>query len=302
MPRYEALDWTDKVLDQIIAHLSRMYSRASKEIGKAWKEYMEEADAKIAQLGKAYGEAKKSGDKDAIRAAGIAVSKAKQERTIMNARYQRLTRQMAYEISHVNQTATDYVNGRLPEIYTENYNEVAKGISGSLRGAISFDLVDQSTVRRLAAEQRNMLPYKVVDGVKDVRWNVAKINAEVTQGIIQGESIPKIAKRFENVLNMNKNAAIRNARTTVTSAQNLGRMDMMHDAADKGVIMKKGWSAAHDKRVRPSHQHVDGEFVGMDEEFSNGLEYPGDPDGDPEEVYNCRCALIYDVIGFERRW
>lgn len=301
MPRYEALDWTDAVLEEIIKKISLIYRRASKEVGKAWKEYMEEADAKVAQLGKAYGEAKKSGDKDAIRAAGIAVSKAKQERTIMNERYQRLTRQMAFEISRVNQKAADYVNGRLPEIYTENYNEVAKGVSGELNGAISFDLADQSTVRRLAAEQRNMLPYKIIDGVKDVRWNVAKINAEVTQGIVQGESIPKIAKRFENVLNMNKNAAIRNARTTVTSAQNLGRMDMMHDAADKGVIMLKGWSSARDKRVRPSHQLIDGEFVAMDDEFSNGLEYPGDPDGDPEEVYNCRCALIYDVVGFERR-
>lgn len=301
MSRYTALDLTDRILGEIEAQIKAIYTRASKEIGAAWTAYMQEADEKIKKLGEAYGAAKESGDKDAIRAAGIAVSKAKQERTIMNKHYKDLTFMTAESISHVNEIAVAYVNNRLPEIYTINWNEVAKNIGDDLGGAMTFDLVDQSTIRRLAAEHRNMLPYKVINGVKDVRWNVAKINSEVTQGILQGESIPNIAKRLKNVLGMNESSAIRNARTSVTSAQNLGRMDMLHDAAAKGVIMKKGWSAAHDKRVRPSHQLIDGEFVDIDDEFSNGLEYPGDPDGDPEEVYNCRCALIYEVVGFERR-
>lgn len=299
---WTALDWTDKKLEEIERHLRKLYEQAEKDIGKAWKAYMEEKDAEVERLGKAYGEAKKSGDQDAIRSAGIAVSKAKQERTIYNRRYQRLTKNLAQEISRVNETAARYINRQLPEIYTMNYNEVAEGMNinpaVALRG-YSFDLVDASTVRRLAAEQENLLPYKEINGRRDVRWNIQKINSAVTQGIIQGDSIPKIANRLEDVLGMNETSAIRNARTTVTSAQNKGRMDMMHDAYDKGVISKKGWSSAHDKRVRKSHQLMDnGEFIDMDAEFGNGLEYPGDPDGDPEEVYNCRCSLIYDVVGF----
>lgn len=307
---FDALDWTDKVLEQMEKHLTAIYRRAQRELGVAWKAYMNEADEKVKALGKAYGEAKKTGDKETIRAAGIAVSKAKQERTIMNRHYQQLTLSVAESITHVNEIAAAYVNGQLPAIYAANYNEVARNIGGSGGGGsggggrldidIRFDLVDPHTIKRLSTTQENLLPYKTVNHKKDVRWNVAKINAEVTQGILQGESIPKIARRLSAVLKMNEASAIRNARTTVTSAQNKGRIDMMHDAADAGVIMKKGWSAAHDKRVRPSHQHVDGEFVDMDDEFSNGLEYPGDPDGDPEEVYNCRCALIYDVVGFRR--
>lgn len=299
---WTALDWTDKKLEEIERHLRKLYEQAEKDIGKAWKAYMEEKDAEVERLGKAYGEAKKSGDQDAIRSAGIAVSKAKQERTIYNRRYQRLTKNLAQEISRVNETAARYINRQLPEIYTMNYNEVAEGMNinpaVALRG-YSFDLVDASTVRRLAAEQENLLPYKEINGRRDVRWNIQKINSAVTQGIIQGDSIPKIANRLEDVLGMNETSAIRNARTTVTSAQNKGRMDMMHDAYNKGVISKKGWSSAHDKRVRKSHQLMDnGEFIDMDAEFGNGLEYPGDPDGDPEEVYNCRCSLIYDVVGF----
>lgn len=300
MPRFSALDWTDGKLEEMEKRLRGIYSRASKELGEAWKAYMKAADAEVSRLGEAYGAAKASGDKDAIRAAGIAVSKAKQERTILNARYQRLTEELAESITKVNQTAAAYINGQLPQIYSVNYNEVAKYANGAMHGRVSFDLVDAGTIKRLSTVEENLLPYKIVNTKRDVRWNVAKINAEVTQGILQGESIPNIAKRLGNVLDMNATSAIRNARTTVTSAQNKGRMDMLHNAEDKGVIMKKGWSANIDGRERPSHAALDGDFVGIDEEFANGLMYPGDPDGEPEEVYNCRCALVYDVVGFRQ--
>ena len=279
--------WTDRKLEEMEKHLRGIYRRAEKEVGEAWKAYMKAEDAEVSRLGEAYGAAKASGDAAAIRSAGIAVSKAKQERTILNARYQRLTEEMAESITNVNQTAAAYINGQLPQIYSVNYNSVAKYANGAMQGRVSFDLVDAGTIRRLSTQQENLLPYKYVNRKKDVRWNVAKINSEVTQGILQGESIPNISKRLSNVLDMNATSAIRNARTTVTSAQNKGRMDMLHNAEDKGVIMKKGWSSHIDGRERPSHAALDGDFVGIDEEFSNGLKYPGDPDGEPEEVYNC---------------
>ena len=300
MPGYSARDWTDGKLEEMEKRLRGIYSRASKEVGEAWKAYMTEANAAIEKLGEAYGAAKASGNADAIRAAGIAVSKAKQERTVLNDRYQRLTENLAESISKVNQTAAAYINGELPQIYAVNYNEVARYANGAMRGRVSFDLVDAGTIKRLSAVEENLLPYKVVNRKRDVRWNVAKINAEVTQGILQGESIPNISKRLSAVLDMNKTSAIRNARTTVTCAENKGRMDMMHDAAEKGVIMRKGWSAHIDGRERASHAALDGDFVDMDEAFANGLMYPGDPDGEPEEVYNCRCSLVYDVVGFRQ--
>lgn len=292
--------WTDRKLEEMEKHLRSIYRRAEKEVGEAWKAYMKAADAEVARLGEAYGAAKATGDAEKIRSAGIAVSKAKQERTILNARYQRLTKEMAESITKVNQTAAAYINGQLPQIYAVNYNSVAKYANGVLRGRVSFDLVDAGTIRRLSTKEENLLPYKYVNRKKDVRWNVAKINAEVTQGILQGESIPNISKRLANVLDMNQTSAIRNARTTVTCAENKGRVDMMHDAAEKGVIMRKGWSAHIDGRERASHAALDGDFVDMDEAFANGLMYPGDPDGEPEEVYNCRCSLVYDVVGFRQ--
>ncbi len=47
-----------------------------------------------------------------------------------------------------------------------------------------------------------------------------------------------------------------------------------------------------DKKTRPSHQRVDGEIREIDERFSNGLMFPGDPEGSAGEVINCRCVLL----------
>lgn len=300
MPVYSALDWTDGKLEEMEKRLRGIYSRAEKELGEAWKAYMQESSDKISDLAAEYEALKKSGEKSKAKKAGQKLAAAKQERTILNARYKRLTEDLAQSITKVNQTAAAYINGQLPQIYSVNYNEVARYANGTMHGRAAFDLVDAGTIKRLSTVEENLLPYKVVNTKRDVRWNVAKINAEVTQGILQGESIPNIAKRLGNVLDMNATSAIRNARTTVTSAQNKGRMDMLHNAEEKGVIMKKGWSAHIDGRERPSHAALDGDFVGIDEEFANGLMYPGDPDGEPEEIYGCRCALVYDVVGFRQ--
>ena len=57
----------------------------------------------------------------------------------------------------------------------------------------------------------------------------------------------------------------------------------------------KTWHTMGDSRVRPSHQHVNGETVQLDKDFSNGIDHPSDRSGPAEETHNCRCWLTYDV-------
>lgn len=46
---------------------------------------------------------------------------------------------------------------------------------------------------------------------------------------------------------------------------------------------------------RPEHAKLDGETVPLDGEFSNGLKWPGDAQGDAEDVANCNCSLQVNV-------
>ena len=63
--------------------------------------------------------------------------------------------------------------------------------------------------------------------------------------------------------------------------------------------MGKTWLAAHDNHTRASHREYDGMTIPLKEEFATNLMFPGDPDGDPAEVYNCRCSLIADVLSVD---
>lgn len=158
--------------------------------------------------------------------------------------------------------------------------------------SISFTLYDKPTVERLMKKNQKLLPKARVDIPKDLRWNKQKLNSAITQGVLQGEDIGKVSRRLQSITDMNKSSAIRNARTMMTSAENGGRFDSYMNAEGMGIEMEKQWLATLDGRTRHSHAAQDGEHVPVKEEFTNGLMFPADPDGDPREVYNCRCTMV----------
>ena len=190
--------------------------------------------------------------------------------------------------------AREIVGGTTKNVFVDLANRTAYDIEKDLQGAVSFELYDKNTVERLLEDNPKMLPEWKIDKPKDYTWNEKRVQNEVTQGIIQGESIVDIGKRLISGL-ASSNASKMNmfARTAVTGAQNAGRVERMKEAEELGIEVKKQWMATLDDRTRDSHAELDGETVDVDEPFSNGLMYPGDPSGAPEEVYNCRCTLVY---------
>ena len=289
---------TDQKLEEMEKRLSAIYSRAEKEIGERWKEYLAESQVEIDELQKAYELAKKGGDAKEIKKAGIALSRAKKDRTLMDSRFKALTETTAAQLANVNKTAIAYINGELPEVYSINYNALEPSVDGV--GGYSFALIDADTVKNLATTDKSLLPYKQLDEKADIRWNVKKLNAEVLQGILQGEPMDKIAGRLSKVADMNETAAIRNARTMVTGAENKGRQDSYARATSDGIILQKEWIATNDSRTRHSHAALDGAIVDQDKKFDNGLMFPGDPNGRPEETWNCRCTVAAKVNGFNK--
>lgn len=291
---------TDELLDKMERRLRAIYTRASREIGEAWEAYLREAGTEIADLQRQYQEAKVANDDKLTRQLGKSLQKAKRERTLMDKRYRELTRQTAEQLAHVNETATAYINNNLPEVYAMNYNATGEAFNGI--GGYSFTLTDADTIRNLVESDSSLLPMRELDFAKDVAWNIEKMNAEVLQGILQGESMDKIADRLAQVIGMNLRSAISAARTMVTSAENKGRQDGFERAAAMGIILEREWIATSDGRTRDWHRELDGVTVGVDEPFENAIGkimYPGDPSANGANVWNCRCTIAAKILGFK---
>lgn len=209
-------------------------------------------------------------------------------------RYETLIKDMAETLVNADKIAAGMIGERIPEVYAINSNYAAYEICEGTGANISFDLYDRNTAERLIDDP---IFYPRVDIEKDERWNEKKVRSALLQGILQGDSVLKIANRLQQVTNMDDAAAVRNARTFCTRAQNAGRNDRYKEVEEKyGLHFDKEWISTDDNRTRDTHKDkseggVGGEVVGIDEEFSNKLQYPGDPAGAPSEVYNCRCTM-----------
>ncbi len=218
-------------------------------------------------------------------------------------RYQAMRDKVAQRATDANAVAVSYTNDATPGIYSLNRNYAAYTIE-RVTGNIGFDLWDEQTVKRLMVEQPDLMPYYPKDralkrGI-DLAYGKKQITASVTSSILQGKSIKHMADDLQKrITTMSRDSAIRTARTAVTGAQNAGRMDSYAAAEKMGIKLKKEWLATLDSRTRHSHAMLDGEQVAQDKKFSNGCRFPGDPQGPPWEIYNCRCTLIAAVDGVD---
>lgn len=164
----------------------------------------------------------------------------------------------------------------------------------------SFDVYNEKAVESVKSGT-DLLPDYGVDTDSDLEYNKSQINSTIEAAIQSGESIDDISDDLsERLEDISETSAVRTARTAAISALNSGTLESFYEAQELGINIKKKWVATLDSKTRPSHQEADGEVEELDDVFDNGLQYPGDPKGDPSEVYNCRCTMTaflpeYDV-------
>lgn len=214
---------------------------------------------------------------------------------LVGKRWQELVDTLAEDYRNADRVAASITSGYLPDAYAINHDYATFQVEKESNLDTSYTLYSRATVERLLRDQPDLLPRAKVDGKKDLRWNRQHIASAVTQGVLQGEDLGRVSKRIRSVADMDERAAMRTARTAMTSAQNAGRLDAYRRAAAMGIDVRKKWRATLDGRTRHSHRRLDDEVAGLDEAFSNGLMYPGDPSGTGGEVYNCRCTMVPDL-------
>lgn len=127
---------------------------------------------------------------------------------------------------------------------------------------------------------------------EDVDLLKRKITAQISRGVATGMSYSQMAQQLAGYTKTGYNNAVRITRTEGHRIQQESTMDACYAARERGADVVKQWDATMDANTRESHQMVDGEVRALDEKFSNGLMYPGDPSGSAAEVINCRCVLL----------
>lgn len=120
-----------------------------------------------------------------------------------------------------------------------------------------------------------------------------KINNAIARGTAEGSTDQEVADLIEASVG-GEERALTIARTEMHAAS----QDAAFEAAQaSGLGMTKEWVATEDQRTREDHAAANGENIAMHESFEVGddtLLYPGDPSGQPEQVINCRCVLVFN--------
>ena len=289
---------TDELLEELEKRIDKEYSQAVKEVEEKLNKHLERFTEK---------DEKKRAALDAGEITKKEYNDWRSGQFLAGERWKDMRDTLAEDLTNKQAIAQSITKGYMPEVYALNHNYVVEKVSDDLDFRITFSLYDKPTVENLMRNGEILQPpgktmeAKIARG-EAVRWEKGQIQSVTLQSILQGESIPKMSKRIAQTLGeRNKANSIRYARTAVTSAENKGMLDGMKNLENDGLVLYKQWSATGDDRTRDSHLDIDGESVPLDREFSNGLQYPGDPNGDADEVWNCRCSMGTIVIGFARR-
>jgi hypothetical protein len=196
------------------------------------------------------------------------------------------------ETTATNQEAMKVVREQLEKTFELNANYTAYQIETKARIIDVFDLVDKPTIERIMKQRPDLFPQPSVNVAIDKLWNRKQLNGAILQGILNGESIPKIAKRLSEVAIKDYKVAVSNARTATTGAENGGRVYSYERAEEMGIELEQEWLATLDGRTRDSHRQLDGKKIKVGGTFPNGCKFPGDPDGKPSETRGCRCTLV----------
>lgn len=294
------IDRTDEKLRALEAWLQNLYKDAESEMRGKWDKYLSRQEKRAETLLSRVREAKTDEERSAAEKAYKDFLKSK---TAGDKHFRDMVRELARGYTDVNERALGIINGRRADFFADGYNLSADRINRvAIREdvGIRFDLCDADAVAELAKRRNdtNFPTPKYLEVNKDVLWNIKNINSQVAQGIVQGESIPKIAARIQNVTGVNIASAVRTARTVAIGSHNAGRQYSLTTAEELGIKTRKQWFCTHDSRTRDSHLEIDGEIVENDKAFSNGCRWPGDPIGPASEVWNCRCRMDPVIDGF----
>lgn len=233
------------------------------------------------------------------------------------AKYDRL-RKLMVEITRVmnlvHKDVAAIITKALGAVYEEGYYMTAWAVETEAKALLAYSTVSPDTI--LAA---------INNPVSGLKWSerhaynrayaIQRIQEQVTQGLVAGETYSSMSKRITAELNISAFRAVRIARTEGHRVIEQAKHDSASHADKQGVIMLKEWNSLEDERVRPgrgigkpdrgvaNHRKLNGVKVDMSGTFNDGASAGPAPGLLPaaSSSINCRCFLTYSIAGIERK-
>lgn len=290
---------TDEEIAKIEKLITKEYKKAHKEVSAKLDDYLQRFAAKDAK----WQEWVLTGQKTQKE-----YTDWRKGQILVGKRWEDMRDALAEDLTNASKIALSIAKEHAPEVYAINHNYATFQIEKKSMIDTSYALYSRESVEymykgkpKLYHTYGKAVAKEIKEG-KQYAWDRRRITSVLTQAIIQGESIPKITKRLEQVTVGDHKSAIRNARTMMTGIQNAGRIDAYERAKGLGIPVRKQWLSTLDARTRHWHRQLDGEIVDSDEAFENDfgkIMFPGDPEAHAANVFNCRCTLIPAIEGFE---
>lgn len=181
-------------------------------------------------------------------------------------------------------------------------NPVTKQRSG---GSIGLTTSQEGWIRAYEAELRSANPRAALSRtLRDKRFDPSVIKAAKDGKPLTDDAVKKMVTAYRN--RALRYRADNIARTEALSSLHQAKMEALRQAIEKGLdpsTITLTWRTAGDKRVRHTHQGMNGQKVGYGQKFVSPsgarLAYPGDPTAPASEVINCRCTME-ETIDFMR--
>ena len=200
------------------------------------------------------------------------------------------------------------INAFLDVLHTNNYQLIDEYLQRCYHDAhigALFDLQGQGVPLILPLNQEEMIAAITLNSKLSAPLynalgydiDVLKLDvvSEISRGIAQSLSYAEIARNLSNRTKLTMNRTFLITQTEGHRIQQEATWNAQRRAVERGANVVKQWDSTLDSRTRPTHRALDGEIVGVDEEFvspAGGTAlYPGGF-GDPKEDCRCRCVLL----------
>ena len=184
------------------------------------------------------------------------------------------------------QAHRNYVEGFIIDLIIAGVYSAVAEISGKLNEVYSINYMSIAN-----QESDRALQQYAFSGARLHRDVAESVKKRIRSAIKGGYAPAIIMLELQKELRKWKNVARQMARTQTTRVENEARLEALYYLRSTGQDVKKRWRAVIDNVTRASHRRIDDEVRELEERFSNGLMYPGEPGAPHEEIQSCRCWI-----------